>query len=83
MKTRCENCRFWKQDVFPGDTQDATPMVGLCTRYPPIISVPEGLEFGFEDGILGKEAFFPATPHNLLCGEHKPKEKVDGTNRKK
>ncbi len=72
MKDRCENCRFWRQEE-PNEASGYG--VGLCLRFPPTISKDEGLEFGFEDDVLGKEAFFPMTAHNAWCGEHQPKEK--------
>ena len=75
MKDRCENCRFWKPEDFLDRVEDPAYGIGLCTRYPPVISTPEGLEYHFEDDIRGKEASFPVTPHNLSCGEHRPKEK--------
>ena len=79
-KDRCENCAFWRREDFPDDAV-AVPLepidfgIGLCLRFPPSILKSEGLEYGWEDGVLGKEAFFPMTQHNAWCGEHKRKEK--------
>ena len=82
MKDRCENCLFWKPEDFPGEPEDFG--IGLCLRFPPVLSKDEALETAFDDGFLGKEAFFPITQHNISCGEHKPKPKGDesGTTRK-
>ena len=82
MKDRCENCRFWRAETFPNSEFSYPDVIegpnrgtGLCLRFPPTISKDAGLEFGFEDDVLGKEAFFPMTAHNAWCGEHQPKEK--------
>ena len=76
MKERCENCRFWRPDITAHMEEDEVTLTGLCQRFPPSLSRDEGLDYGFEDGVLGKEAFFPVTTHNAWCGEHQPiKEK--------
>ena len=75
-KDRCENCTFWRKEDFPEGILESIDFgIGLCLRFPPTISRNEGLEYGWEDGVLGKEAFFPATSHNARCGEYKPKQK--------
>lgn len=79
VKDRCENCRCWRPEQFALEEIKETGFgVGLCVRFPPTISSQEGLEYGLEDGVLGKEAFFPVTAHNAYCYEHKPKGKKDG-----
>ena len=73
MKNRCENCKFWNPETYTEEDDGVDFGIGLCIRFPPTISKDEGLEYGHEDGNLGKEAFFPVTPHNAYCGEHQKK----------
>lgn len=72
LKDRCENCKFWRQSEFSTDAADFDFDVGICVRFPPIISMEEGLEYEIEEGTFGKEALFPTTKSNVWCGEHQP-----------
>ena len=72
LKDRCENCKFWKHAEFPNDEVDVDFDIGICVRFPPTLSMDEGLEYEIEEGILGKEALFPITKPNVWCGKYKP-----------